>query len=181
MIRCSRRCVIIFLLSLILLGIIIAIVLIILWKKSQTTTNKPGKSGKKFEIIIRCFVLATEVFLRWNTTGITLFGTIRGNASNQFYNPFGLLINSYNDFYIADRKNNRIQKCRSGELTCTTIAGQANAESGINMSYLNGPTYMYLDSNNGLYIADSGNQRVQYWSYGASYGTTIAGVASRIR
>jgi hypothetical protein len=47
------------------------------------------------------------------------------------------------------------------------------------MSDLNGPTYMYMDSNNNLYIADSGNQRVQFWSYGASYGTTIAGVTGR--
>ncbi len=87
-----------------------------------------------------------------------------------------MIRNSFNDFYIADRVNNRIQKCRVGELTCTTIGGEANAVRGTNMSDLNGPTYMYMDSNNNLYIADSGNQRVQFWSYGASYGTTIAGV-----
>jgi hypothetical protein len=49
------------------------------------------------------------------------------------------------------------------------------------MSDLNGPTYMYIDSNNNLYIADSGNQRVQFWSYGASYGKTIAETTGRNR
>ncbi len=110
-----------------------------------------------------------------------MFGdtSIQGNASNQFYNPFGLLVNSYNDFYISDRKNNRIQKCRIGDSTCSTIAGQANAVKGTNMSDLSGPTYMYIDSNDNLYIADSGNHRIQFWTYGASYGTTIAGITGR--
>jgi hypothetical protein len=106
---------------------------------------------------------------------------IRGNISNEFNNPFGLVLNSFNDFYIADRDNHRIQKCRVEGLTCTTIAGKANAVRGTNMSDLNGPTYMYIDSNNNLYIADSGNQRVQFWSYGASYGKTIAETTGRNR
>lgn len=112
---------------------------------------------------------------------MTLFGTsgIRGNTSNQFFNPFGLILNSNNDFYIADRRNNRIQKCRAGMSTCTTIAGQGNAVFGTNMSDLYGPTYMHMDSNNGLYISDTGNHRVQYWHSGASFGTTIAGVTSK--
>lgn len=46
------------------------------------------------------------------------------------------------------------------------------------MSDLSGPTYMYMDSNHGLYIADSANHRIQYWHSGASFGTTIAGIAS---
>jgi hypothetical protein len=106
-----------YLFSLIFLGILITIVLIILWKKSQTTVNEPRKYRfiKKFEIRF-FFVLATVAYLRWNATGITLFGTtsIQGNTSSQLYHPFGLVLNSFNDFYVADRKNNRIQKCRIG-------------------------------------------------------------------
>lgn len=125
--------------------------------------------------------LARVAILRWNTSGITLFGTsgIRGNASNQFNNPFGLILTSNNDFYIADRRNNRIQKCRLGSSTCTTAAGQANSIAGTNSTHLNGSTYVYMDSNNGLYIADSNNHRVQYWSEGASFGTTIAGITCK--
>lgn len=110
-----------------------------------------------------------------------MFGTtsVKGNTSNQFANPFGVVLNLFNELYVADRNNHRIQKCIIGTSNCTTIAGRANAVSGTNMSDLNGPTYMYVDSNNNLYIADSGNQRVQFWNYGASYGTTIAGVTGR--
>lgn len=121
-------------------------------------------------------------YLRWNNSGITVFGTtnIQGNTSSQFYRPFGLSLDSFNnDLYIADRFNNRIQKCHIGESTCTTIAGQANAVAGTNMSDLNKPTYIRFDSNNNLYITDTNNQRIQFWNYGASYGKTIAGTTGR--
>ncbi|CAF4348220.1 unnamed protein product, partial [Adineta steineri] len=124
--------------------------------------------------------LALEAYLRWNTSATTVFGTtgLRGNTSNQLSSPFGLGFDSFGDLYISDRYNHRIQKCNIRNLTCKTIAGQANAVSGTNMSSLNGPTFLYIDTNNNLYIADSGNQRIQFWNYGASYGTKIAGVTS---
>ena len=50
---------------------------------------------------------------------------------------------------------------------------------GTNISDLNGPTYITIDSNDNLYIADSGNQRVQLWNYGATYGQTVAGTTGR--
>ncbi|CAF0933775.1 unnamed protein product [Adineta steineri] len=160
--RCSRRRALlsfITLLYLILLGIILAIILIILMRKTKKTTNIPS-------------------YLRWNTSGITLFGTagIRGNTSYQFYNPCSLVFDSFGDLYISDTLNNRVQKCNIRNLTCTTVAGQANAVSGINMSYLNFQTFLYIDTNNNLYIADSGNQRIQLWNYGATYGKQIAGI-----
>ena len=170
------------LVSLILIGIIIAIICVVLLNKSPTKRNYQGKKvlfcemrREKYSIVDRTAVL------RWNTSGITLFGTsgIRGNASNQFNNPFGLILTSNNDFYIADRRNNRIQKCRTDTSTCSTVAGQTSGIAGTTMNSLNGSTYIYMDSNNGLYIADSNNHRVQYWSEGASFGTTIAGITSK--
>ncbi|CAF2959356.1 unnamed protein product [Rotaria sp. Silwood2] len=161
--QCSRRRACVSLFCLILFCIIITIILlVILLNKSKATAVEPSLIA----------------ILRWNTTGITLFGTtgIRGNTSQQFSSPFGLALDSFNNLYIGDRYNNRIQQCNIRGLTCTTVAGQANAVRGTNMSYLNGPTYIYLDSNDNLYIADSDNYRVQFWSYGASYGKTIAGI-----
>ncbi|CAF4063328.1 unnamed protein product [Adineta steineri] len=64
----------------------------------------------------------------------------------------------------------------TSNLTCITVAGEANAVSGTNMSDLNGPTYFYIDTNNNLYIADTLNQRIQLWNYGATYGKQIAGI-----
>ncbi|CAF1038106.1 unnamed protein product [Adineta steineri] len=160
--RCSRRRVLMYLISLILIGIILAIILIILLKKPTRIRNIPS----------------LEAYLRWNTSATTVFGTtgLRGNTSNQLSSPFGLGFDSFGDLYIGDRYNHRIQKCNIRNLTCKTIAGQANAVSGTNMSSLNGPTFLYIDTNNNLYIADSGNQRIQFWNYGASYGTKVAGV-----
>lgn len=49
------------------------------------------------------------------------------------------------------------------------------------MSDLRGPTYLYIDSNDYLYIADSDNHRIQRWRIGATSGETIAGVTSKTR
>ncbi|CAF0779254.1 unnamed protein product [Adineta steineri] len=160
--RCSRRRALmsfITLLYLILLGIILAIILIILMRKTKKTTNIPS-------------------YLRWNTSGITVFGTasLRGNTSYQLAYPCGIAFDSFGDLYISDSVNNRIQKCNIRNLTCTTVAGQANAVSGTNMSYLHGPTFFYIDTNYSLYIADSTNERIQLWNYGATYGNQIAGI-----
>ncbi|CAF3967119.1 unnamed protein product [Adineta steineri] len=163
--RCSRRRALmsfITLLYLILFGIILAIILIIITRKTKKTKNIPS----------------LEAYLRWNTSAITLLGTtgIRENTSYQLSSPYGLVFDLFGDLYIGDRNNNRVQKCNIRNLTCTTVAGEANAVSGTNMSDLNGPTYFYIDTNNNLYIADTLNQRIQLWNYGATYGKQIAGI-----
>ncbi|CAF1506573.1 unnamed protein product [Adineta ricciae] len=160
--RCTRKRALLFLICVILFGVLLSILLIILLPKSKSTSNQTYR----------------KVYLRWNTTGITIYGTtgLRGNTSTQLSSPFGLIFDSDDNLYIGDRYNHRVQKCSIRNTSCITIAGQANAVSGTNMSDLNGPTYLFMDANNNLYIADSGNQRIQFWTYGANYGKTIAGV-----
>ena len=58
--------------------------------------------------------------------------------------------------------------------TGTTIAGEPNITSATS-NYLNTPIGMALDSFNLLYVADSGNNRVQQFSPGNSTGKTVAG------
>ena len=43
---------------------------------------------------------------------------------------------------------------------------------------LRAPSGIYIDSNDILYICDSGNNRIQKWIIGASTGSTIAGDSS---
>ncbi|CAF3767586.1 unnamed protein product [Rotaria sp. Silwood1] len=64
-----------------------------------------------------------------------------------------------------------------GASSGTTVAGQANGVRGTNSSHLYGPTFICLDSSYNLYVADSDNHRIQFWSNGASSGTTVAGTA----
>ncbi len=62
-----------------------------------------------------------------------------------------------------------------GSSTGTTVAGEANGPGGTSLNQLKNPACILLDSSGGIFISDSGNNRVQYWSNGASTGTTVAG------
>ena len=95
--------------------------------------------------------------LRWNTTGITIFGvsSIAGSASNQLNQPGDATWVSPNILYIVDSNNDRIQKYTIGDLVATTVAGQANTTGGSSAIYFNNPTCVRVDSAGGIYVADS--------------------------
>jgi len=57
--------------------------------------------------------------------------------------------------------------------TGTTVAGTGVA--GNLITQLSGPYYVFVDSNNALYIADTGNHRISKWTSGSMTGTVIAG------
>ncbi|CAF4685001.1 unnamed protein product, partial [Rotaria socialis] len=61
----------------------------------------------------------------------------------------------------------------------TTVAGQPNGVSGSVPSLLQAPASVVVDSNRNVYVADTSNHRVQLWSYGASFGTMVAGTGFR--
>ena len=54
------------------------------------------------------------------------------------------------------------------------MAGLTNTTGTANY-LLNGPYDLLIDSLNALYISEMYNHRIQKWTFGASYGTTIAG------
>ena len=113
-------------------------------------------------------------------TGITLFGTlgVAGNDSAHLNQPRDAIFVYPNLLYIADSKNNRIQKYIFGDLVATTVAGQANGVGGLLATHLDSPPCVRLGSADGVYVADLDNNRVQFWSNGASSGETVAGNAT---
>ncbi|CAF1336343.1 unnamed protein product [Rotaria sordida] len=157
---CSRRCIIASILIALIISIILAVILSIILIKSKTVTT-----------------LNIVPTLRWNTTGITLFGLsgVTGNASDQLKLPKDAILDSPNILYIADSGNHRIQKYVIGDLTGTTLAGQTSGIGGSSASHLNSPSSVLIDSNGGLYVADTNNHRIQFWSNGVSSGITIVG------
>jgi hypothetical protein len=123
---------------------------------------------------------AANLMLRWNSTvaGIT---SSTGTAMNQLDRPFDLALDSSTTLYIADQQNNRIQKWPMGASTKTTVAGQSSGTLGTTSTDLNQPSGIVLDSNNNIYVTDASNNRVQFWSNGASSGTTVAGILGKRR
>lgn len=65
----------------------------------------------------------------------------------------------------------------SGSIQGVTVAGQSGVPGS--WSYqLNYPTGIVLDQNKNMYIVDGGNNRIQRWSPGSTYGVTIASSTS---
>ena len=57
------------------------------------------------------------------SSGIVIAGTL-GNASDQFFQPVDVLIESNEDMYVTDRGNNRLQFWSNGSLSGRTVAGK---------------------------------------------------------
>lgn len=80
-----------------------------------------------------------------------------------------------NLLYVADYQNHRIQKYVIGTLNGITVAGDTNGVGGVLESQLKNPSRILIDTNGGVRISDTNNNRVQYWINSLSNGTTIAG------
>ncbi|CAF4357355.1 unnamed protein product, partial [Rotaria magnacalcarata] len=115
--------------------------------------------------------------LKWNATGITVAGVtgISDTTPDKLNKPQGLSIDSNGTLYIADRNNCRVQKWLSGARNGTTVAGQSNGTCGSGPSLLQTPQGVIVDSDGNVYAVDTYNNRVQLWSYGASFGIMVAG------
>ncbi|CAF1216672.1 unnamed protein product [Adineta steineri] len=101
-----------------------------------------------------------------------------GVQANQFNGLIGLFVDTSdsNTFYVADSRNNRIQKWLYGASNGTTVAGQSSGVSGSALNQLNYPDALTMDTNKSLYIVDSGNNRIVLWLLGSTSGIVIAGL-----
>lgn len=100
-------------------------------------------------------------------------GVGQGSNSNQFFSPMGIFIDKFENLYIADSYNNRIQKWAPGATSGVTVAGGNGAGSAANQ--LRTPISLSVDSDLNLFIVDQDNHRIQKWTPGANSGVTVAG------
>jgi hypothetical protein len=109
----------------------------------------------------------------WNATGITIAGTgTPGSALNQLNSPWNIYLDPQtNILYIADSQNHRIVKWLPNASSGIIIIG--NGTSGSQPSQLNTPKDVFVDSSDNLYVADTNNQRVQFFPNGSTIGSTI--------
>ncbi|CAF4421598.1 unnamed protein product, partial [Rotaria socialis] len=110
----------------------------------------------------------------WNSTGITVAGTgSSGSGTNQLNQPWNLFVDQTTSvIYIADSLNNRIVKWLPNATSGIVVAGTGNPTSA--STDLNTPKDVFADSSGNLYVADSGNQRVQFFANGSTVGTTVS-------
>ena len=86
-----------------------------------------------------------------------------------------MLVDSSDNLYVADFIDNRVQKFIPGSSIGVTVISQANGVGGSSLSDLIQPAFLLFDSNNNLYVADSGNHRVLQFPNATTPGTLIAG------
>ena len=87
--------------------------------------------------------------------------------------PWNLFFDSNSQsLYIADSQNHRILKWNRPLATASVVAG-VTSSSGSTPTQLNRPKDVFVDSSENLYVADSLNQRIQFFPNGSLTGSTL--------
>jgi len=93
-----------------------------------------------------------------NGTFITKWGA-PGARDGQFLNPIGLVADSSDNIYVADRGNNCVQKFDSNG-TFITKWGTSGAGDG----QFELPVGIATDSSGNVYVVDRGNSQIQVFA-----------------
>ena len=88
-------------------------------------------------------------------------GNGSGNLPNQLTIPVSIYLDTQGNLYIADGRNDRVQKWAPGASQGVTVAGGNGQGSSLNQLY--NPNDIYVDSNGDIYVSDGDNHRVQKW------------------
>ena len=78
----------------------------------------------------------------------------------------------YQNMYVADTSNDRIQFYTPGSNVGTTVAGTTGS-GGTTRAELNNPSALFVDPNGVMYILDAYNYRILRWNPGDAIGTII--------
>ncbi len=118
---------------------------------------------------------------KW-TQATNSISTVAGSSSGQsgitsslLSGPSGIFVDTVGNIYIADYRNNRVQKWGPGASSGTTVAGSPAGTAGNAANLLSSPRAVSVDNNGNIYVADMGNNRIQKWAPGANTGITVAG------
>ena len=119
-----------------------------------------------------------QKYLKDATFGETVAGdatAIPGSTSKFLDHPSHIVVDLYENIYVSDRYNTRVQLWKKDALNGSTIAGitglTGNASDRFQYPY--GITHDPV--NNVIYVADYGNDRVMSYRVGIKNGTIVAG------
>ena len=117
-------------------------------------------------------------YILGNNSGTLLFGfNGAGNSNTQLSWPVGLHFDILtNSLVIANFGPHKIVRYVLGSSFWTLIAGDISGASGTTPAQFNAPAEATFDPIGNLYVADTYNNRIQFFYTGQLNGTTIAGV-----
>ncbi len=103
-------------------------------------------------------------------------GNGQGTGNTQLSNPSGIYFNSSsNSLLIANYGGNNIVNWVLGASSWTLVAGSPAGIGGTSSTLLKGPRGVTMDLMGNVYVADTNNNRIQFFPAGQTNGTTIAG------
>ncbi|OGF14586.1 MAG: hypothetical protein A2W00_07300, partial [Candidatus Eisenbacteria bacterium RBG_16_71_46] len=100
---------------------------------------------------------------------ITNWGGL-GTGDGKFNSPHGIAVNAANEIYVADLGNHRIQKFTSGgTFLLKWGANGGDGTPGGGSGAFNSPSAVAVDLSGNVYVADTGNNRVQKFTANGDY------------
>jgi sugar lactone lactonase YvrE len=116
------------------------------------------------------------------TAGYTGDGTQINSGLVEFNTPRGMATDSSGNLYVADSGNNVVRRVSASSLSVTTVCGLGPTHAGYsgdggqaNLAALFDPSDVFVDANNNLFIADSGNSRIRRIDAISNSITTVVG------
>ncbi len=101
-----------------------------------------------------------------------------GTSATSLSGPTGVAIDGNGGLYVADYYNNRVLYYARASTKASRVLGQLSMTSSAaftGATGLNGPMGVAVDGSGGLYVADSGNNRVLYYPTGSTTASVVYG------
>jgi hypothetical protein len=142
--------------------------------------------------VVRKVTAATGIISAYAgvSTGVAGYAGDGGLATNaSLYAPTGCVLDSAGNLYISDEANNVVRKVTASTGIISTVAGNgdeagtafggSNGDGGLaTHAELNHPWGLAMDSAGDLFIADTGNYRIQEVNASTGIITTVASLHS---
>jgi len=93
-----------------------------------------------------------------------------GSGTGQFNQPYGVAVDTNGNIYVADTYNNRIQTFTSSGVYIM-LWGSSSPNSGSGEGQFSQPYGVAVDANLYVYVADTGNNRIQKFTSSGVYST----------
>ncbi|EMY62137.1 NHL repeat protein [Leptospira terpstrae serovar Hualin str. LT 11-33 = ATCC 700639] len=128
----------------------------------------------------RLLVYANQNTVPFRAIGVPDFVTPGGGVASEsnFYSPIGLNLDSKGGIYVSDSGNSRVLYFPKDSNIATEVYGQPDFVSNgatTSASGLNSNQGVVSDSEGGIYIADTSNNRVVYYPKGSNVATKVYG------
>ena len=108
----------------------------------------------------------------WTSDGTTSLNSVNVSVNSSC---FGLFLVEPGSLYCSLGSLNRVVTVSLSNLSTTSALVAGTGENGSSSNTLSDPHGIFVDAALDLYVADSGNNRIQLFPRGASNATTVAG------